>query len=414
MPRSVRVPSVCCWRLGKLALQSAAMQPITSFIGPLEMKIKPSAGSRPAGRVVHCSKFGGPYPGSFVSMLIAAATAARSAGLETTVCLSRDRAAGQPWIADLSSCAEVRLFEPQGLQAKLLAVHEVLAESPIRTALHTHFGDYDEAAAIAGLLRRGTRVLWHLHSARNRPLKARSKAYGAAFGRCVDAVLCVSPEIRDTALAQWMPRAKVIDFPNAVDLSRFQPITDAERSVAREALELPVDAPVVLHFAWDWQIKGGDRLLAAAATLPGVTFLTVIGEDADPPALPANVRPLRPRADVAQLFAAADVFLNASRTEGMPFAVLEALARGLPVVAVDLPVSRAILEALPGARVVAPSVDALSGAISELAGLDRSAREQHAHAARARLEDSYSLNSWSSRLVGLYQRLLGAPAAGDR
>jgi glycosyltransferase involved in cell wall biosynthesis len=43
------------------------------------------------------------------------------------------------------------------------------------------------------------------------------------------------------------------------------------------------------------------------------------------------------RDDVPRLLAAADVFFFPSRWEGMPGAVLEALASGLPVVASDIP-----------------------------------------------------------------------------
>ena len=51
--------------------------------------------------------------------------------------------------------------------------------------------------------------------------------------------------------------------------------------------------------------------------------------------------------DVTDYFRAADLFISASRAEGMPNAVLEALATGLPVVLSDIPAHREILDVCP-------------------------------------------------------------------
>jgi len=119
-----------------------------------------------------------------------------------------------------------------------------------------------------------------------------------------------------------------------------------------------------------------------------------------------NVRRLAPHGAVNELYAAADIFLNCSRSEGMPFALLEALARGLLVVATDLPVQRELLDGLPGARAVAPDPIAISGAIRELLALTTEQRAAHAMAARARVAATYALDVWAQRLVDLYDEVL--------
>jgi glycosyltransferase involved in cell wall biosynthesis len=172
---------------------------------------------------------------------------------------------------------------------------------------------------------------------------------------------------------------------------------------------------VVVHFAWDWHIKGGDRLLAVAdamATRPNATFLTVLSEHragvpADELERRPNVRALGPRDNVNELYAAADAFINCSRAEGgLPYAVIEALARGLPAVVTDPPVRRELVEGLPGGRAVDPQIPAIVGALGEVLALTQAERGDHAAAARARVRESYALAPWARRLVSVYDRVL--------
>ena len=361
-------------------------------------------------RVIQLASYGGSYAGSFVPMLAAVARAAAERGYDTTFAFSRE-AEGRGWLGLLEPLGDIVFLPRTGLAARP-EIGELLAPSR-RTILHTHFGGFDEAAALAALGRRRTRVVWHLHTGNVRPVRLRSRMHAVVFGRLVDAFVCVSPTVRELALARGFPARRVIRHDNAIDVERFVPITPGERREARRALEVGPDAPVALHFGWDWWRKGGDRLLAAADALPDLPdlrLLTVL--DAEPGDVPRDelaarpaVRPLPPRPDVRPLYAAADVFLSLSRLEGLPYAVLEALARGLPVVATDLPVHREVLDDLPGARLVTPEADAIAAATAELLAWPPAARDAHARAAREHVERTYALGPWAERLVDLYDRL---------
>jgi glycosyltransferase involved in cell wall biosynthesis len=364
------------------------------------------------GRIVHCADYRGPYAGSFIPMLRAAASAARSAGLRTTVCFS-EVARGRGWLGEFDELASVRFIERGGMRAQADQLASVIAAGNGHpTVVHTHFGTFDVPAAVVRVKRRNTAVVWHSHSARDYPVRLRGKAYGAVLGRMVNATICVSPEIYADLLARAFPPARLVQMANAIDVERFGPVGVDERAVARRALGIADSDRVVLHFAWNWRIKGGDRLLAVADLLSGegVRFLTVVGEDAPLELLKgaAGVRPLEPRGDVSSLYAAADVFLNCSRTEGMPYAVLEALSRGLPVVATDLPVQRDVLGGLPGARIVPAQLPGIAAGLRELLAFTPEQRADHAYAARARVIESYALDGWAKRLTELYIRLLGA------
>jgi glycosyltransferase involved in cell wall biosynthesis len=349
-------------------------------------------------------------------MLAAAARAAGERGYETIICfseISRDR----QWLSELNGLAEIRFIECSGVRGDLRHLRQILDEVDGRpTVLHTHFGTFDKPAALLHLQRRRTRVFWHAHSGTTRRIRMRSKVYGAVFGRIVNGILCVSPAMYEEVLARRFPAAKVRQLPNAIDLDRFQPIAAEERTTARRALGLPPAAKVVLHFAWNWAIKGGDLLLAAAEAMgasPEVTFLTVVGErggDAPREALSrsSSVHAVAPRGNVNELYAAADAFLNCSRAEGgLPYAVLEALARGLPAVVTDPPVRAELVEGLPGGRAISPEPGLIAASLKEVLALTPAQRADHAVAARARVAGSYALESWSQRLVDFYDEALG-------
>lgn len=348
-------------------------------------------------------------------MLVAAAKAARQRDYETTICFS-ERARERSWLGELDGLAEIRFVERSGIRGDLRQFRQILAEAGgCPTLLHTHFGTFNETSALLRLQRRRTAVLWHAHSGTTRAIRLRSKVYGAVFGRIVNGIVCVSPAMYEEVLERRFPVAKVRLLANAIDLERFGRIDPDERAAARRALGLPPSAKVVLHFAWDWEIKGGDLLLSVAdamVTDPEVTFLTVHAEhggDAPEAELRSrqSVRAVAPRGNVNELYAAADAFLNCSRAEGgLPYAVLEALARGLPAVVTDPPVRAEVVEGLPGGRAVSRQPVAIAAALGEVLELTPAQRADHAAAARARVAASYALEPWSRRLVDLYDEAL--------
>jgi glycosyltransferase involved in cell wall biosynthesis len=110
---------------------------------------------------------------------------------------------------------------------------------------------------------------------------------------------------------------------------------------------------------------------------------------------------------MAELYRAADVFVLASRAEGLPNALLEAMASGLACVATDIPGSRDALAHGGGLLVAAEDRDALARAIDGLAG---NAPERSRLGAQARrvIEERYALGRVAERYLELYAGLLGA------
>jgi glycosyltransferase involved in cell wall biosynthesis len=188
------------------------------------------------------------------------------------------------------------------------------------------------------LARRG-RVIWTEHGrwlggATGRALQP---AYARA-ARSVSAIVCVSAAVADD-LAPIVGRDKLVVIPNAIDTSRFSIPSAQRRAALRESLLPfpPGDGPVGLLASRLHSSKGHDRAISAA--LGAGLSLLVVGDGPDRERLQqmcagsGQVAFLGWREDIADLMAAADVYLySGGPTDGMPMAVLEALAAGLAVV----------------------------------------------------------------------------------
>jgi glycosyltransferase involved in cell wall biosynthesis len=155
----------------------------------------------------------------------------------------------------------------------------------------------------------------------------------------------------------------------------------ADRAEVRRELGVADDAVVALVVANHRAEKAWDVMLAAAADLiarhPEVVFLGAghgqleeqHRREAERLGLGPSFRVLGFRSDVERLLAAADVFTLSSRQEGLPVAVMEAMALGLPIVATrvgGLPL--AVEDGTSGLLVPPEDPAALAAALEQVVG----------------------------------------------
>jgi len=229
-------------------------------------------------------------------------------------------------------------------------------------------------------------------------------------------------------LRRWLyPRVAAVVSLTAADAPRFGAL-NANTEVIYNASALQADAPAVpdtlrvLAVGRHVAQKGFDLLLRAWADVARAcprARLRVVGDG-----------PLRPEAQrlAAQLgvadsvewcdptphiegeYRAAAVFVLPSRYEGMPLALLEAQALGVPSVAFDCPTGPAeILGADTGVLVPAFDTAALAQALVRLLG-DRALRERMAQAAIARSRRLFSPQAHERRWTELVRRVAQAGA----
>jgi glycosyltransferase involved in cell wall biosynthesis len=249
------------------------------------------------------------------------------------------------------------------------------------------------------------RSLWHLVVAR-------------LSGRWVQRHVCVSQAVREFSRRETgLPENKLVVIPNGVDAQRFAsavpcPLESLGLAPGRRAIVYVGRLEEQKGLAW--LLEQMPRVLGPA---PDYDLLLVgAGPQREPLMLAAErlgigrrVHFAGYRPDVAEILAASDLLVLASEWEGMPNAVLEAMASGKPVVAANVD---GVLEALGPAAVeqVFPPRDAEAFVRKVLAILDDpllAARLGQQNQQRARQE--FSLEA----MVGAYQQLYASLLAAN-
>jgi glycosyltransferase involved in cell wall biosynthesis len=117
------------------------------------------------------------------------------------------------------------------------------------------------------------------------------------------------------------------------------------------------------------------------------------------------------RQDVRSLLYASDVFVCTSHYEGVPHAVVEAMAAGVPVVALRIPALEEVLEGgRAGLLVDARTPEALAMGVGRIVA-DRALRESVRARALGVVRERHDARSNVKRLEELYQRMLAARPA---
>ena len=122
--------------------------------------------------------------------------------------------------------------------------------------------------------------------------------------------------------------------------------------------------------------------------------------------LSQSVHFLGERPDVPDLLSALDILVMSSYTESFPNAILEAMAMGKPVVATNVGgIPEVVEEGQTGFLVPPRDPKAIADRVLSLCR-DSARRLQMGRAARARVEDNFTVQSVSARLEGIYVRSL--------
>jgi glycosyltransferase involved in cell wall biosynthesis len=231
------------------------------------------------------------------------------------------------------------------------------------------------------------------------------------------AAVAVSAAVADSVRAR-RPRPEVV--VHGLDAGRPAPLP---RAAALAALGLDPGGPVVGTVGNLTAKKDHATLVAAMARLADErpdARVVVVGAgplEADLRAQVARsglgdrVTLAGSRGDVAEILGAFDVFVLSSRVEGLPIALLEAMAAARPCVATAVGgIPEVIGDGVDGLLVPPGDPEALAGAVAKLlADPDRRADLGARAAARAR---DFDIAAAVRRLEAVYERVLAEPGSG--
>ena len=241
-----------------------------------------------------------------------------------------------------------------------------------------------------------------------------------------DAIICQSEDQRDYLL-QLGVRTEIQIVPNGVDTEVFRPASTAEDKLRlRQALGLPMDEPVFLYVGSVQPRKGTDILLEAWQTVVNTgskARLCIIGPRFDlknpkwadftaaiaramaGPGMEDSVIFYGFKSNIVDYLQAADAFVFPSENEGVPNAVLEAMACELPCVLTPFfRDSTKLGQAEQHFILVERSPTALAKTLLKVAERPEEARRTYGRQARALMIDTMSMNHAVKVHCDLYRK----------
>ena len=221
------------------------------------------------------------------------------------------------------------------------------------------------------------------------------------------ALITVCEALKGRLQALGVPSSRVTVLRNGVDLDLFRPPVDRQALRAR----MGMDGPTLLSVGNLVPVKGHDITLAALRQVPRARLI-LVGEGSHQMQLLHQARSLGlegrlrlvgnvSQRELADYYGAADILVLASRSEGMPNVVLEALACGTPVVASDVGGVAEVITTPDAGRLVPPGNSAaLAAALNQCLDSPPDRERTHRHGMRF---------SWEATVDGqlaLYEAVL--------
>ncbi len=229
----------------------------------------------------------------------------------------------------------------------------------------------------------------------------------------VNGLIAVSDDVQSSILSRiGRLDDKIVVIANGIDVDRFTGSVD--RHGARADLGLDPNAVVIVMVAKFKEQKGHVYLIEAAgdvlASHPSARILVIGDGDLRPEmerlvqAAPFAdaVRFLGNRRDVARILTASDVFVLPSLWEGLPMALLEAMASGLPCIATAVSGTRqVIIPDVTGLLIPPRDPTALRDAMRAMLGDPEGARRM-GQAGQLRVASEFSARKQATDLIARF------------
>jgi glycosyltransferase involved in cell wall biosynthesis len=295
---------------------------------------------------------------------------------------------------------------PTGIRPRLVTRLAGLFRRGRADVVHTHETRALFYSGPAARLTRVGRVIHTRHGVINQT--SRQLFLLVQMARLADRVVCISDDCVRDSIALGIPEGKLVRIWNGIDLNRF-------------AYTGPAAGGPILAVGRLDRVKGHDVLIRAAAEVarsdPAARF-EIAGDGRYRPDLERlianldikeHVHLLGEVEDVPGLLGRAGLFTQPSRTEGISLTLLEAMARGLPVVATRVGGNAEVVDdGVNGILIASEDPAALAGVVRDLRADPDRARDL-GRAARRRIEEAFDVR----RMVAEYETLYrGAAGAG--
>jgi glycosyltransferase involved in cell wall biosynthesis len=227
-------------------------------------------------------------------------------------------------------------------------------------------------------------------------------------------IVAVSKEVEQRLLDAGVSRDRIRLIRNGIDLRSFS----SSDGSAQPETNRPLKVGLVGRLSPE---KGVDVFLRAAAEvlieLPSTRFV-VVGDGPDHIQLQTLINELHiehaaylhgREEDMPSFYRSLDLMVSSSRQEGLPMALLEGMASGLPLVATAVGAVPTVVQNGQTGLLVPPEDNKeLAAAILKLLR-DPQTRQAYGHAARELVADQYSAERMTADYLQLYEHVLKPP-----
>ena len=234
--------------------------------------------------------------------------------------------------------------------------------------------------------------------------------------RRANKIVAVSDEIVDAMMHRGIPSVKITVIDNGVDLQRFS--NSQRNNNLRKSFGLNESNKIIGTIGSLTEEKGHIYLLEAARkvidVVPECRFL-IIGDGGQRQFLQEKTAHLwlsekilfaGSRKDVPEILSMLDAFVLPSIKEGLPMALLEAMASKVPVIATSVgAIPNVIEDGINGLLIPPKNSDAISEAINKMLSNGDSAKEMELKGFE-KVRDHYSSKQMAIKYLAVYKELL--------
>jgi Glycosyltransferase len=242
----------------------------------------------------------------------------------------------------------------------LMAIYRVIRDLKF-DIVHTHSSKTGLLGRVASKLTKVPLIIHTVHgfpfdSAKNRFSRFIYKAMEIIGGLCSDKIICLHEQDKNICINDlFIHSDKIIVIPNGVNVDRFYPISAESKSQLRQHYGIPQSATVYIMVGRLWKQKNPrcfiDAAIESLETMRNYdNYFLVVGDGElrselealceKNPLYTQRIKFLGWSDNVSGLLGVSDVFVLPSLWEGMPLAILEAQACGLPCLVSNIPGNR--------------------------------------------------------------------------
>lgn len=336
------------------------------------------------------------------------------------VCYLRGRADGKNDLDIIASDVRYLDFDKKSLKylspGVIFSLYKIMKSEKI-DIVHCHRHRATVTGTIAAFFAGVPNVISHVHGL-NRTRTRKRYITNWFILKKVKKIIAVSDSVRHDIINtnRNLDPAKVVTVRNGIDLKLINNLSISRKDI-RLRLGIPENKIVFGTVGRLTVTKGQSYLIKAFSDIrkkiPN-SILLIIGDGSLSEKLKQKAEDLGIsslvlfpgyRDDICELLKSIDVFVLPSIAEGLSMALLEAMASKLPVIASDVGGISEVLEHNCGLLIPAKDPHALAKAMKKLFDLNEDKKKIMGNKARKRIEEAFTVNIMSKKLVEIYESL---------